>query len=126
VREEPVDEKLGRIAIAPNVLVTIVQKTALSVPGVAELADAAPGVKRLLGLPTIGKGVKVDVVDDEVHVDVYVVARRGVGLLQTGREIQREVARDIEHIVGMGVGEVNVHIEDVEFESSQAESAEKG
>ena len=120
------DEKLGRISIAPNVLVTIVQKTALSVSGVAELADAAPGVKRLLGLPTIGKGVKVDVVDDEVHVDVYVVARRGVGLLQTGREIQREVARDIEHIVGMGVGEVNVHIEDVEFEPSQAESAEKG
>ncbi|MFC2029522.1 Asp23/Gls24 family envelope stress response protein [Chloroflexota bacterium] len=120
------DDKLGRIAIAPNVLVTIVQKTAAAVAGVAELSDAVPGVKRLLGLRTVGRGTQVDVVDDQVYVDVFVVARRDVALLQMGREIQHEVARDIEHIVGMDVCEVNVHIEDIEFETSQPDGVEKG
>lgn len=113
------DENLGKVTIAPNVLVTIVQKTADSMPGVARLCDNVPGVKRLLGLPTAGRGVHVNVVDDQAIVDVYLIARRNVDLLQMGRQLQREVTRGIQHIVGMDVCEVNVHIEDIETELSQ-------
>jgi uncharacterized alkaline shock family protein YloU len=109
-----VDEKLGKVTIAPNVLVTIVQKTAASVPGIAHLSDRVPGVKRLLGFHSVGQGVEVDVVDDRVGVDIYLIARRNVDLLQMGQQLQRQVTRAIEDIVGMEVGEVNVHIEDVE------------
>jgi uncharacterized alkaline shock family protein YloU len=98
------------------VLVTIVQKTADSVPGVAQLSDRVPGVKRLLGLHTVGQGVEVNVVDDRVGVDIYLIARRNVDLLQMGHQLQHQVTRAIEDIVGMDVREVNVHIEDVETE----------
>ena len=110
------DDNHGKVTIAPNVLVTIVQKTAGAVPGVAHLCSNVPGVKRLLGLHTVGRGVEVSVVDDQVIVDVYLMARRGVELLQVGRQLQREVTRSIEDIVGMDVREVNVHIEDVATE----------
>lgn len=113
------EENLGKVTIAANVLVTIVQKTAGSVPGVARLVDRVPGVKRLLGLHTVGQGVEVHVVDNQVSVDVYLVARRGVELLQLGRQIQREVSRAILHIVGMDVREVNVHIEDIATDGPQ-------
>ena len=113
------EENLGKVTIAANVLVTIVQKTAGSVPGVARLVDRVPGVKRLLGLHTVGQGVEVHVVDDQVSVDVYLVARRGVELLLLGRQIQREVSRAILHIVGMDVREVNVHIEDIAMDEPQ-------
>ncbi len=113
------EENLGKVTIAANVLVTIVQKTASSVPGVARLVDRVPGVKRLLGLHTVGQGVEVHVVDNQVSVDVYLVARRGVELLQLGRQIQREVSRAILHIVGMDVREVNVHIEDIATDGPQ-------
>lgn len=119
------DENLGKVTIAPNVLVTIVQKTASSVPGVAHLSDSVPGVKRLLGLHTVGRGVEVDVLEDQVTVEVYLVAKRNVDLLQMGREVQREVTRAIEQIVGMQVSAVNVHIEDIAAEPS-GESLEKG
>ena len=72
------DENLGKVTIAPNVLVTIVQKATLSEPGVAELSDQVPGVKRLLGLHTVGRGVEVSVANNSVTVDVYLIARRGV------------------------------------------------
>jgi uncharacterized alkaline shock family protein YloU len=110
------EENLGRVTIAPNVLVTIVQKTAASIPGVAGLHESVPSVKRLLGFHSVGQGVEVRVVEDQVAVDVYLVARRGVDLLQMGRELQREVTRAIEDIVGKAVHEVNVHIEDVAME----------
>jgi uncharacterized alkaline shock family protein YloU len=120
-----VDEQLGKVTIAPNVVVTIVQKTARSVPGVAKLCDNVPGVKRLLGLHTVGRGVEVNVVDDRVSVDVYLMAKRDVDLLQMGRQLQQRVTRAIEDIVGMGVREVNVHVEDVATELSPARRGEK-
>jgi uncharacterized alkaline shock family protein YloU len=111
-----VEEKLGKVTIAPNVLVTIVHKTAASVPGVAQLCDRIPGVKQFLGLHTVGPGVEVDIEDGQVSVEVYLIAKRDVDLLQMGRQLQREITRAIEHIVGMPVQAVNVHIEDTATE----------
>jgi uncharacterized alkaline shock family protein YloU len=51
-----------------------------------------------------------------VIVDVHLIARRGVDLLQMGYQLQQEVTRAIEDIVGMEVLEVNVHVEDVATE----------
>jgi uncharacterized alkaline shock family protein YloU len=120
-----VSENIGKVTIAPNVLVTIVQKAATSEPGVAQLCDNVPGVKRFLGLHTSGRGVDVEVSDNCVTVNVYLVARRGVALLQLGRQLQAGIARAIEDIVGMDVSEVNIHIEDVATELSPGESGGK-
>lgn len=120
------DDNLGKVMIAPNVLVTIVQKTATSVPGVDQLHDSVPSVKRLLGLHTAGQGVEVEVADDQVAVDVYLVARRETDLLQMGRQLQRDVTRAIEDIVGMDVRAVNVHVEDVATELPQDGECKKG
>ncbi len=110
------EESLGKVTIAPNVLVTIVQKTTGATPGVDRLSDNVPGVKRFFGLQTADRGVQVCVADSKVSVDVYLVARRGIDLLQMGRELQLEITRAIQDIVGMSVREVNVHIEDVATE----------
>lgn len=119
------DENLGKVTIAPNVLVTIVQKTTVSEPGVALLCDNVPGVKRLLGLHTVGKGVEVNVGDNRVAVDVYLIARRDVDLLQMGRSLQTQIVRAIQHIVGMEVVEVNIHIEDIATELSPRDGKKK-
>ena len=114
--QQKAEKELGKVTIAPNVLVTIVHKTAETVPGVARLSENVPGVKRLLGLPTVGHGVELDIIDDQVTVDVYLVAKRNVELLAMGRQLQREITRAIEDIVGKQVHEVNIHVDDVETE----------
>jgi uncharacterized alkaline shock family protein YloU len=117
--QKKAEQELGKVTIAPNVLVTIVHKTAETVPGVARLSENVPGVKRLLGLPTVGHGVELDIVDDQVTVDVYLVAKRNVELLAMGRQLQQEITRAIEDIVGKQVHEVNIHVDDVETELSK-------
>jgi uncharacterized alkaline shock family protein YloU len=113
-----VDNSLGKITIAPNVLVTIVQKTAATEPGVAQLCDNVPGVKRWLGLHTVGRGVEVSVSGNEVTVDLYLIARRDVDLLQMGRNLQSRITQAIQDMVGMDVREANIHIDDVATELS--------
>lgn len=120
------DDTVGKVTIAPNVLVTIAQKTAASVPGIAQLSDRVPGVKGLLGLHTVGQGVEVNVVNDTVGVEIYLIAKRDVDLLQMGRQLQRNVTRAIEDIVGMEVSEVNIHIEDIETQLAKRAPKDEG
>lgn len=104
------EEKLGTVRIAPGVLATIVRLTALSVEGVARLS--AGGMGKFLGRET--PGVKVHVEDNQVTVDLYIVAQRDANLLQVGTRVQQRVSEAIRHMVGMDVREVNVYIQDVD------------
>lgn len=101
---------IGRITIAPEVLLTTVRLTALAVPGVARLI-APPGMARILQ----GDGVKIEVHDDRVYVKIYVVADPAASLLVVGRKVRTEVTRALEDMVGVEVEAVDVHIEDVAF-----------
>ena len=102
--------KLGTVIISPAVLSMIARLTTLTVPGVARMSSS--GVRRLFG-PRGCDGVKLQVVDETVVLDLYVVAAADVNMLQLSREIQGKVTRAIHEIVGMPVREVNVHIVDV-------------
>jgi uncharacterized alkaline shock family protein YloU len=100
--------KIGRITIAPEVLETVARLTALAVSGVVRVSTP-PGVQRLLGYD----GVKIEIVRDCVRVDVHVVTQPGVNMLSVGRQIQTEVTRAIQDMIGMQVEFVNVYVEDV-------------
>ncbi len=109
------EEKLGKVTIAPEVLITIARLTALSTPGVARMGGTWAGnVTRFLGRKISGQGVKMEVEDDSVAVDLYIIVQTDVNMLNLGRGIQTEVARAINDMVGMHVKEVNIHIQDVE------------
>jgi uncharacterized alkaline shock family protein YloU len=111
-------EGLGKVTLAPNVLVTIVRLTVQADPGVARLCkDWRSDVGRILGVESVEDGVRVDVEGNSVAVDVHLVAKQNVNLLQLGRHLQGDVARAISDMVGLVVREVNVYIEDVEISS---------
>lgn len=108
-------EKLGKVIIAPGVLLTIVRLTTLAIPGVVRMSGTlTEGVNRFLGKAHVGEGVRLEVDNDMVSADIHVVVRPEVNMLKLGRAIQSEVARAISDMVGMGVKQVNVHIENVE------------
>jgi len=108
--------KLGSVRISPEVLATIARLTTLSVPGVVRMYTGLPSnVDRLLRGRGSSDGVRIQVVDSAVGVDLTVVAYSGVNLYELGQTIQNQVARAIQNLVGMPVLAVNVRIEDVEL-----------
>jgi uncharacterized alkaline shock family protein YloU len=55
-----------------------------------------------------------------VRVRLYVVTEPHANMLSAGRQIQAEVTRAIQDMVGMGVRSVDVYIEDVAYPSERA------
>lgn len=113
-------EMLGTIHIAPEVLVTIAQLTTLSVPGVDRMShNLASSVSHFLGKKTAHHGVEIYVEDDTVSVDLHIVVKQGVNIVRVSEQVQAEVSRAIDEMVGMTLREVNVFIQDVDLSKAQ-------
>lgn len=119
------EEDLGSVVIAPEVLITIAKLTALATPGVARLQRLVGGVNRLLRWGAVDEGVRIDVQEGVVTVDLHIIAQPDVNMYQLGQQLQAEVTRAISDMVGMPVREVNVYIEDVEFPPPKPKSPQK-
>lgn len=104
----------GKTTIAPEVLNTIARLTALGVSGVSRLYATPIGVNRLFA-HNYSEGVRVEVIDDAVYVNLHVVLKNDVNIREVARNIQGQVSRAIEETVGMKVGRVNVQIEDIDY-----------
>jgi uncharacterized alkaline shock family protein YloU len=104
----------GKTTIAPVVLTQIAKLTTLGVPGVNRLTVAPPDVNRLFK-PGANEGVKINVENDMVYVDLYVILNRDVNVRDVSHAIQSQVARAIVDMVGMEIGKVNVHVEDIDY-----------
>lgn len=109
------DTYQGKTTIAPEVLLTIAQLTTLNVNGVSRLSHVQIPVNRLLKHTQKREGVMIEVVDDVVYVDIYVVLKNDVNVRDVSHNIQHEVSREISEMVGMAVGRVNIHIEDIDY-----------
>jgi uncharacterized alkaline shock family protein YloU len=107
------EENLGTVTVSPEVLMSLVRLTTLATPGVAFLSASRPGGVRRLLSGKVGEGMRLEVEDNAVAIDLYVVAERDVQMLALGQTLQREVSRAIQDVVGMPVKEINIHIEDV-------------
>lgn len=106
----------GKTTIALDVLMTIARLTTLNVPGVSRLSDTKhSGVKDIFKRRQTCEGICIQIQDDTVYADLYVVLNSEVNIRDVSRKIQQEVSRAISDMVGMRVGRINVHIEDIDY-----------
>lgn len=104
----------GKTTIAPEVLLTIARLTALQVVGVSRLSPIPGGANRLFRRSD-GDGVRIDIQDDTVYADVYVILKNDTNIREVSRNIQKQISRAISEMVGMRVGRINIHIEDIDY-----------
>lgn len=112
----------GKTTIAPEVLLTIARLATLGIDGVNRLSITPGDVNQFFKRGfNVNEGVRIAVENDTVYADIYVIMQRDVNVREVSHNIQAQVARAISEMVGMEVGKVNVHVEDIDY-SSQAES----
>jgi len=104
----------GKTTIAPDVLISIAKLAALSVPGVKKLSDQPADVGTIFKTKR-GEGVKIEVENNTVYADLYLILDGDVKVRDVCRTVQDHVARAITEMVGMDVGRINVHVEDLVF-----------
>lgn len=103
----------GKTTVSPDVLVTITRLSALSVPGVSRMAHVPGGVNRLFKRG-IGDGVRIEVENNVVMVNLYLILKQNVNIREVSRNVQHQVARALQEMVGMDIGGIEIHIEDID------------
>ena len=112
---------LGEVQIADEVVAIIAGLAATEVDGVGSMAgNITNELVGKLGMKTLSKGVKVDVLENVVCVDLALNIEYGFNILETSKKVQEEVKTAIENMTGLDVSDVNVRIARVEMEKTKS------
>ena len=124
---EEITEESG-IKIADDVVAVIAGKAASEVSGVFGMSGGfAGGITEVFGKKNFSKGIKVDVQEKEVKIDVNIIVEYGARIPDVAFEIQNRVKKAVESMTGLKVLEVNVHVQGVntEMQEKQEEQIEE-
>ena len=109
-------DELGNIHISEEVLAVIAAAAALEVEGVGGLAaNLGTDLAELLGKKTLSRGIRLEVAEENVTVDVKILVKYGHTIPEVGRAVQEAVMSSIEATSGLTVEAVNVNVGGVIF-----------
>ena len=110
------DENLGEIKIADEVVEIIAGIADKEVEGVASMAgNATRELISKLGMKSLSKGVKVDVLDGIVTVSLALNLNYGYSIKDITSKVQEKVKTAIENMTGLEVADVNIRVAGVEI-----------
>ena len=104
-------KKIGEIQIANEVIACIAGISASEVEGVDSLSgNITNEIAGKLGVKSNSKGVKVDINDGEVNIELAINMKYGFSIPETCSQVQDKVSQTINSMTGMVVSNVNVRI----------------
>ena len=110
------DENLGEVKIADEVVAIIAGLAAMEVEGVASMSgNATKELISRLGMKSLSKGVKVDVLEGIVTVSLKLNLQYGYNVLEVSGKVQEKVKTAIENMTGLTVADVNVRVAGVDI-----------
>ena len=113
-------DKIGEVRIADEVVAIIAGLAATEVEGVDSMAgNITNELVGKLGMKNLSKGVKVEVLDGVVTVDLTLNIEYGMNILETSKKVQEKVKAAIENMTGLEVADVNIHIASVDMENEK-------
>ena len=108
--------QLGTTRVANEVVASIAAFAALQVPGVhAMYHPTGQNFDRIVRRSHAHRGVRVELLDDALHLNLYVVMESGGNVPVVGAEVQQRVADAIDRMLALRVEEVNVFVSEVAF-----------
>lgn len=114
------DGKLGEVQIADEVVAIIAGLAATEVEGVASMAgNVTNELVSKLGMKNLSKGVKVDVLEGIVSVELALNLEYGYNIPATSSKVQERVKTAIENMTGLTVEDVNIRIAGVDMEKNK-------
>lgn len=104
-------EKDDKIRISEEVIATIAGIAASEVENLASLSGGlVDGIAGMLGRKNLGKGIKVEVKENYVAIEMSIVMRYGCKIHEVSKDIQSRVREAVESMTGMIVTTVNINV----------------
>jgi uncharacterized alkaline shock family protein YloU len=107
--------RLGKIEVSPAAIASLASQAVVESYGVVGMAskDLASGIVEILQPSSHRRGVDVDLGDDRIEIDLYVVIEFGTRIATVARNIQSVVTYTVEKALGVPVAAVNIHVQDL-------------
>lgn len=105
------DEDLGTVKIADDVVAMIAGLAATEVEGIAAMAgNISHDLMSKMGVKSLTKGVKVEVLNKKVKAELTLVVEYGYNIPATSQRVQEKVKSTIENMTGLEVLDVDIRI----------------
>lgn len=112
------EENVGVVQIADDVVAMIASLAATEVDGVgAMVGNITNELMSRVGMKNLTKGVKVDVLENNVTVDLAVTMEYGYNIPATCQAVQAKVKSAIENMTGLNCTDVNIRIAGVKVKA---------
>ena len=105
------DENKGQVQIADDVVAMIASLAATEVKGVHALSgNITNELMSKVGVKKLTKGVKVEVVENNVTINLAVTMEYGYNIPSTCTKVQDKVKTAVENMTGLNCTDVNIRI----------------
>ncbi|PTH34899.1 Asp23/Gls24 family envelope stress response protein [Staphylococcus agnetis] len=113
---ENFNPNLGTVEIVPEVISVIASIAVSEVDGVRGMfTDVRNQTLERLGRKNLSKGVKVEIIDNEIYLNVYWSLKYGTKISQTALKIQEAIHSAIKNMTALTPKQINVHITHLEM-----------
>ena len=77
----------------------------------------------MFGKKNFSKGVKVEIIEEKVSIDLNIVVDYGVKIPDVSWQVQENVKTAIESMTGLNVSAVNVHVNGINIKKKNSEES---
>ncbi|YCA42604.1 Asp23/Gls24 family envelope stress response protein [Bacillus sp. JZ8] len=106
----------GQIDISTDVVATIAGGAAVDCYGIVGMASKnqiKDGISEILRKENFTRGVVVRQLEDEIHIDMYIIVSYGTKISEIAHNVQTKVKYTLEQTVGLTVESVNIYVQGV-------------
>lgn len=110
------NENIGSVQVADDVIAVIAGLAATEVDGVSAMAgNITNELMTKVGVKNLTKGVKVDIIGQDVTIDLSLMLAYGYNIPTTCGKVQEKVKSTVENMTGLNVTDVNIRIASVDM-----------
>lgn len=122
MEEKVIEQTMGNVKISDEVVSAIAGLAASEVPGVASMsAGLTGGIYDLIGKKNPSKGVKIEMKEQEVALDLYLIVEYGAKIPDVALEVQQAVKNSVETMTGLTATKIDIHVQGVKMEKEEAD-----
>lgn len=112
------ENNLGEVVIADEAVAVIAGLATMEVEGIASMAgNATRELISKIGIKSLSKGIKVDILEGIVTVAVTLNIKYGYSIKTVSEKVQERVKAAVENMTGLTVADVNIRIAGVEVDT---------
>lgn len=105
------DSSIGEVQIADDVVAIIASLATTEIEGVCGMAgNITNELMSKVGMKSLTKGVKIEVEDGLISIDLAVTMEYGYNIPETCQVVQQKVKAAVENMTGLNCKDVNIRI----------------